>query len=390
PADQNPADYQEIASVGRKGVKVLISDSTNAVEPGHTVTEQVIAENLDKIIREATGRLIITSFASLIGRLQQIMDSAIKANRKIFLSGRSMEQNVKIAQNLGYIKVPRGVIGDIRKMSKCPDEQLILLTTGSQGEDMSALARMATGNHAKVTIKPGDTVVLSSNPIIGNGPAVVKVLNGLARLGAKIITNKNIDIHTSGHAKQEDLKLMIKLIKPEYLIPCHGDYYMRFAHQEVAECVGIPKKNVFLVDNGGVIEGDEQGHFKVTNEKIPAEYVMVEGRERSEVGSHILMDRQLMAENGAVSVVFYADKANYKLKSKPTVESRGFVYMDMSSKVIDEIVDASDKAFRHFVDTHQGNVKKKELVEYIQHNVDRLMVRMLDKRPSIIPVIVLN
>lgn len=390
PADQRPADLQEIALVGKQGVAVLISDSTNSLEPGHTTSEKVIAANLDEIIRQAKGRLIITSFSSLIGRLQQIMDSSIKYKRRIFLTGRSMEANIRIAQQLGYVKVPKGVIGDIRKLNQSRDDQTIILTTGSQGEDVSALARMATDNHAKVKLQPGDTVVLSASPIPGNETSVTKVINGLCRLGAKVVTNKEINIHTSGHAKQEDLKLMLKLLNPKYLIPEHGDLYMRTAHKEIGIEFGIPAANIFLMDNGDVAEGDNNLAYAHTKEKVPAGYVMVEGPERSEVGNHILTDRQLMSENGAIAVVFHADKSNYALKNKPTIESRGFVYTDLSNKVADELMAAGKTAFEQFVQSHKGNVHKEELEDFIQHSLDRLMVRRLDKRPLILPVIVFN
>jgi ribonuclease J len=389
PADKNPADFQEIAKVGALGVDILVSDSTNAIEPGHTTTEKVIADNLDKIIGEAEGRLIVTSFSSLIGRIQQIMESAIRHKRKIFLTGRSMETNIKIAQNLKYITIPRGVIGDVRKMGKIKDSECIILTTGSQGEDMAALARMANHTHTKVKIKPGDTVVLSSSPIIGNETSVVKLVNKLCRSGADVITNKEINIHTSGHAKQEDLKLMIKLIKPKYLIPAHGEYYMRSAHRNVAMAVGMPKNNVFLMDNGEVLEHTRQT-TKKTAERVPNAYVMVEGREQSEVTEHVVLDRQLMAENGTVVLAFHTEKGKLKLKKKPSIASRGFVYSNLNPKMIEEITSAAQASFEQFVQNNSKNVQKRDLVLHIQQHVDRLLVRMLDKRPLVIPVILDN
>lgn len=386
PADQRPADFQEIAAVGKKGVVLLVSDSTNSLEPGHTVSEKHVAQNLDDLIREAKGRLIVTSFSSLIGRLQQVMDSAMKYKRRIFLTGRSMEANIRIAQNLGYIRVPKGLIGDVRKMGKIRDEEVIILTTGSQGEDVSGLARMANDVHAKVKIQPGDTVVLSASPIIGNEPAVMKVINGLCRLGAKVVTNRDIDIHTSGHAKQEDLKLMIKLLKPKYLIPAHGDLYMRMAHRDLAMEVGMPEKNVFLMDNGDVAEGEPSLNFAKTKDKAPANHIMVEGPERSEVGEHILCDRHLMSENGVVTIVFHATPS-YELKGKPTLETRGFIYMDFSKKVLEEVLATATQSFNTYVNANTGRVNKQALVDTIQSAVDRLLVRMIDKRPLILPVV---
>ena len=250
---------------------------------------------------------------------------------------------------------------------------------------MAGLARMAMATHSKVTIKKGDTVVFSSNPIIGNAPAVVKVLNGLARLGAKIITNKEINVHTSGHAKQEDLKLMLKLIKPKYLIPEHGDYYMRLAHRDVAMSVGFPEKNVLLLDNGVVAQLDTAGHCAPTGEKVPADYIMVEGGERSMVGGHVLMDRQLMAENGAVVLLLKVDLKNKKLLGKPKAISRGFIYLSSSQDILNKVGEETIKAFELFVQS-RDTIKPDELSEHIQQHVDRILTRLVDKRPLIVPV----
>jgi ribonuclease J len=387
PADQHPADYQEIATVGKKGIMVLISDSTNALEPGHTTTEKLIAENLDEIIRGAKGRLVVTSFSSLIGRLQQIIDSAVQSRRKIYLTGRSMLANIRIAQELGYIKVPKGILGDVRKMGKnVKDSECMILTTGSQGEDLSALARMAMGTHATIKIGRNDTVVLSSSPIIGNETSVVKLLNGLARRGAKIITNRETDVHTSGHAKQEDIKLMIKLIKPKFLIPVHGDYYMRLGHKEVAMSVGMKSEQVLLLDNGEVALLTPKGTCTPTGEKVPAKYIMVEGNERSLVEGHCLMDRQLMAENGAIVVLYKADIKKGKLLAPPRLVTRGFVYMNCSQDVIKKLTEAAQAGFEQYFNTHKKNVKPEEFLQYIQQHLDVKLNRIVDKRPLIVPI----
>lgn len=388
PSGQPPSNLQTISQIGDKGVVALISDSTNALEPGFTTTEKVIAENLEKIIEETTDRLIITSFSSLIGRLQNIIDSALKLDRKIFLTGRSIENNIAIAKQLGYIKLPDGLIQDVRKMNKYDDKHVLILTTGSQGEDMSALARMASNRHAHVKIKKGDTVVVSASPIIGNEIAIFKVINGLCRLGAKIITNKDLGIHTSGHGKQEDLKLMIRLMKPRYLIPEHGDFYMRTAHKELGMQSSIQEENILILDNGVVTEVRKNGEAVKTKEKVPAGYVMVEGPERSEVASHILMDRQLMAENGAVVVLFPVHPRSFKLKGRPMVESRGFVYFDLKNKVEDEIKKTGERAFVQFLKANPHKIHEDALLVYLAQTIDRALVKMLDKKPLVLPVLV--
>lgn len=388
PHDQKPADLNAIKAVGKKGVLALISDSTNALEPGHTTSEKVIAATLDRIIGNTKGRLIVASFSSLIGRLQQIMDSAVRHNRKIFISGRSMITNVRIAQELGYIKVPKGVIIDIRKMKKYKDSQIIALTTGSQGENFAALARIATDDHAHVRIKKDDTVVLSSSPIIGNETAIVKVINLLCKRGAKIITSKDLAVHTSGHAKQEELKMMINMIRPKYFIPEHGDFYMRSRHAELAQSCGISESRILLLDNGDVAEITAPGQMKKAKEKVPVGHVMVEGPERSEVGNDVLMDRQLMAENGVLMVVFKVNKRSKQLIGKPRVESEGFVYADSSAQVLNEIKSAAEKSYKAYLDTHKSRASEKGLVEFVRQNLDRLLVRMLDKRPLVIPILI--
>lgn len=385
--DQKPIDLRAIGAIGKKGVLALISDSTNALEPGHTVSEKVVGENLENIIKNTKGRLVVASFSSLIGRLQNIMDAAQKCNRKIFISGRSMITNVKIAQQLGYIQVPKGLIIDIRKMKKYKDSEIIALTTGSQGEDFAALARIATNDHAHVRIRKGDTIVISASPIIGNEAAIIKVINRLAKKGARIITNKQMPIHTSGHAKQDELMEMINLIKPKYLIPEHGDFYMRSTHAQLGVKCGVPKNHIFLIDNGGVIEVDQTRTMTKSKEKVPVGHVMVEGPERSEVGAHVLMDRQLMAENGVLVVTLRMKRQNKQLIGKPRVESRGFVYADSSAQVLNEIVNGTKTAYDSFRKGNPKRFKEEELVRFIQQSLDRMLVRMLDKRPLVLPTI---
>jgi len=313
----------------------------------------------------------------------------VQSRRKIYLTGRSMLANINIAQELGYIKVPKGILGDVRKMGKnVKDSECMILTTGSQGEDLSALARMAMGTHATIKIGPNDTVVLSSSPIIGNEMSVVKLLNGLARRGANIITNREIDVHTSGHAKQEDLKLMIKLINPKFLIPAHGDYYMRLGHKEVAMSVGMKADNVLLLDNGEVSMLDTQGKLAITKEKVPANYIMVEGNERSLVEGHCLMDRQLMAENGVIVVLYKADIKNGKLLAPPKLVTRGFVYMNCSQDVIQKLTEAAKLGFEQYFNTNKKVVKPDEFLIYIQQHLDVKLNRIVDKRPLIVPIFV--
>lgn len=386
PVFQEPADYAKIASLSGQGVAALFSDSTNALKPGNTMSEKKIGENIDEIIRKADGRIIIAAFASLIGRLQQIVNSAHYYGRKVFISGRSMADNISIAQELQYIKAPPGLLHPINKIGKTKDEHVLIITTGAQGEAMSALTRMALGDHQHISLKKGDTIVLSSSPIPGNERSIYTVINNLVRLGAKVIFNQVMDVHTSGHAQREDLKLMINLVKPKYLVPVHGELYMRHAHAEIGHEMNMDAAHTILIENGDVLEV-VKGEARKTGEKVSANYIMIDGKGVGDVGAQIIMDRQVMAENGMLVVLFTVDEKTKKLVREPEVISRGFVYMKESEEIVRETVSVSKKAYDEAV-TRMPQWKRGDIKAFIRGSLDRFSHRRIERNPLILPIIV--
>lgn len=386
PVFQQPADYAKIASLGSQNVVALFSDSTNALKPGYTMSEKKIGETLDDIIKNARGRIIIAAFASLIGRIQQIINSAAFYGRKVFLSGRSMADNVSIAQHLQFIKAQPGLLHPINKIGKTKDEHTLILTTGAQGEAMSALTRMALGDHAQISIKRGDTIVLSSSPIPGNERSIYTVINNLVRLGARVIFNQVMDVHTSGHAQREDLKLMINLVKPKCLVPIHGELFMRQAHAEIGRELGIAERNTLVLENGDVM-AISRGEAHKTHERVSANYIMIDGKGVGDVGAQIIMDRQIMAENGVLVVLFTADVKTRKLIRDPEVISRGFIYMKESQEIVNETIGVSKKAYHEALE-RMPRGRRGEIKAFIRGVLDRFSHRKIERHPLILPIIV--
>lgn len=386
PVFQKPAEYAKIAALGSQNVVALFSDSTNALKPGYTMSERKIGETLDKIIKTARGRIIIAAFASLIGRIQQIINSAAFYGRKVFLSGRSMVDNISIAQHLAFIKAPPGLLHPINKIGKTKDEHVLILTTGAQGEAMSALTRMALGDHSQISIQRGDTVVLSSSPIPGNERSIYTVINNLVRLGAHVIFNQVMDVHTSGHAQREDLKLMINLVRPKYLVPIHGELFMRQAHAEIGRELGMSERNTVILENGDVLE-ISKGEAHKSHERASANYIMIDGKGVGDVGAQIIMDRQIMAENGVLVALFTVDAKTKKLVRDPEVISRGFIYMKESQEILNETVAVAKKAYLEAL-TRMPQGKRGEIKSFIRGCLDRFSHRKIERHPLILPVIV--
>jgi ribonuclease J len=383
---QEPADFARISSLSAQDIGALFIDSTNALKPGYTISEKKVGESLGQIIKNNEGRILIASFSSQIGRIQQIIDYAKKYNRTIFLSGRSLIDNIAMAQKLGILNVPNGLIHDIRKVSKIPQEHALILTTGSQGEDVSALTRMASEEHPAVKIKKGDLVVLSSSPIPGNERAVTKVTNNLARLGARIINNQIMDVHASGHAAQEDLKLMMMLVKARCIVPVHGEYYMRYGNKEIALSIGYEEDKTIIVENGDVMEM-EQNVLRPTKEKVECNYVMVDGLGVGDVGAQIIMDRQTLAENGVLIVMVPVDEKTKKLKGDVDVISRGFIFMKQSEELIKAIGDLAGESYKKILEKRQ-DPKRAEVKKYLRETIDKFVHQKIERHPLIIPIII--
>ena len=333
-------DLQRIGEIGKKGVLALMCDSTNAERPGYTMSESSVGKTFDTIFADnARQRIIVATFASNVDRVQQIINSAAKYGRKIVVEGRSMVNIITVATELGYIKMADNMLIDIEQMKNYTDDQLVLITTGSQGESMAALPRMAASIHKKVTIKPGDVVILSSTPIPGNEKAVSKVINELSMKGAKVIYQ---DTHVSGHACQEEIKLIYSLIKPQYAVPVHGEYKHLIRHAELAQSLGISKENVFVLSSGKVLTLSAE-KAAITGE-VPAQGILVDGLGVGDVGNIVLRDRQLLSENGLIIVVISLEKYTNQILSGPDIVSRGFVYVRESENLMEEARIVVEKA----------------------------------------------
>jgi ribonuclease J len=334
PVDGKIIDIHKFAELGDQGVLVLLSDSTNAERPGYTKSELTVSEALDEMFAEAKGRIILTTFASNVSRLQQAINAGCKYGRKVAVLGRSMVNVVTKAIELGYMVIPEGVLIDIDEINRYPANRILILTTGSQGEPMAALSRLANGSHRNVELNPGDTVVISATPIPGNERSVGRIIDGLLRLGVEVIYEKSSGIHVSGHASQEELKLILNLVRPKYLIPVHGEFRMLKNHGKLAEGVGIPWENIFFGENGHVFEFTaETGRFAG---KVPAGQVFVDGSGIGDVGNIVIRDRRQLSQEGVMIVVLALDKQRGCVVSGPDIVSRGFIYMRDSEELIRE------------------------------------------------------
>ena len=381
PVFGDPIDLQRFAEIGKKGVLALMCDSTNSERPGFTASEKTVGRALDSLFEDhENSRIIVATFASNVDRVQQIINTAHKCGRKVVVEGRSMVSIIDIAQKLECIKIPENTLVDIDNIKNYPENKTVIITTGSQGESMAALSRMANGQHKKITIGAGDTVIFSSHPIPGNEKAVTNIINELQMKGADVIFQ---DVHVSGHACQEDIKLIYTLVKPKYAIPVHGEYRHLIAQSNIARDLGIAKENIFILHSGDVLEVSEE-EAKVKG-KVPVGAILVDGLGVGDVGNVVLRDRQHLAEDGIVIVVFGIDQESGQLTSGPNIVSRGFVYVRESDKLIDdatdlaydELIEALDKGVRDW--NKLKNIVKDALSDYIWKKTKR--------RPMIMPII---
>lgn len=386
PMNEPPADFQRLAELGDEGVLAIIADSTNATKPGNALSEKAISETLYNLMRDAKGRLVVSTFSSLLNRLAQVIEHAKVLNRKVFVSGRSMEENIEIAQNLGYIQVPRGLIRKVGPgMEKIPDREVIILTTGSQGEERASLARMGLGTHQHVRVKKGDTVILSSNPILGNERAVAKVVNNLHLLGAKVFTNQELALHTTGHGYQNDILLMHRLVRAKHVIPEHGEPYMRSAHGDLARSIGYADNQIHLLTNGEILEFDDDGSARRSKQKFPANDIIIDGRGAGGEGERILDDRRMMSNAGIfiATIKVYAD--SMRLVSDPLLLSRGFIYGSEQLEINKQATQVIRKAYEEALARGEksiGNLKRE-----VTSALWRFFSKKLDREPMIMPII---
>ena len=390
PVIGEPADLSRLAELGRKGVLLLLSDSTYVELPGYTPSEQVVSEALDHIMMGASGRVIITTFSSLISRIQQVVDVAAKHNRRVFITGRSMEQIVPLAVETGYLTIPSGIRCGFNEFKRLPHNRVVILTTGSQGEPTSALVRMANRDHAQVQIIPGDTVVMSATPIPGNEALVSKTIDSLFRQGANVIYEKLSQVHVHGHGSQEELKLLLSLVKPKFFVPIHGEYRHLSLHARLAQSLGMPEDNTFVLEDGDILElGQESG--KVTG-KIPVGNVYVNGLISGEVDSVVLRDRKLLSRDGIVMVILVVDARKGGLIGRPRIVTRGSIDTWEGGALMKKSQDVVMAALNHdrknlfgpgtLAARQRGNLEDKG-----RNSLREFLYKETHRRPTIVPVI---
>lgn len=385
PVNNQYADLHRMAAIGGKGVLALLSDSTNAERPGFTGSESSVGVELEEVFHRAEQRVVVATFASNIHRIQQVIDAAEKTRRKVTVIGRSMVNVVSIASELGYLRIPDGMLIEPEEVNKLAGNRVVILSTGSQGEPMSALTRMARATHRKVEILPGDTVIIAATPIPGNEKYVGRTVNELYRLGANVIYGPGSisGVHVSGHGSQEDLKLMLNLIKPKYFIPIHGEYRMLKQHASLAESVGIPKENIFIVDNGDTVEVENGLARK--GPKVQAGNILIDGLGVGDVGNIVLRDRKLLSQDGILMVVVTLSKQEGVILSGPDIISRGFVYVRESEGLLDEankiVINTLNKLMSENVNEWSS------LKTHVKEALGRFLYEQTRRRPMILPII---
>ena len=381
PVFGEPADLQRFAELGKKGVLALMCDSTNAIRPGFTMSERTVGKTFDSIFAEhKNNRIIVATFASNVDRVQQIINTAYHYGRKVVVEGRSMVNVIGTASELGYINIPENTLIDIEHLKNYKKEDTVLITTGSQGESLAALSRMAADLHKKVSIMPGDVVILSSTPIPGNEKAVARVINELSMKGAEVI---NQDTHVSGHACQEEIKLMYSLVRPKFSIPVHGEYRHLMAQRNLAISMGIPKENVILMRSGDVIEIGDEG-YRVADH-VQAGGILVDGLGIGDVGNIVLRDRQNLAQNGIIIVVLTLEKYSNQLLAGPDIVSRGFVYVRESEDLMEEAQRIVDEAVQGCLEKHVSDWGK--IKNIIRDSLSDFLWKKMMRNPMILPII---
>ncbi len=384
PIDGGMIDISRFSELGKEGVLCMMADSTNAERPGYTESERKVGDSFELLFRKAQKRrIIVATFASNIHRVQQIINVAERFGRKVALSGRSLENVVAISSELGYLKVPDGILIKLDMINRYTDDQVVLITTGSQGEPMSALTRMALSDHRKVAIGPNDYVIISATPIPGNEKTVGRVVNELMKLGAEVVYEKMYDVHVSGHACREELKLMLSIVKPKYFIPVHGEQKHIQKHAELAISIGIDKKNIILADNGTQVELCDDYIKTVAN--VPAGKIFVDGSGVGDVGSVVLRDRKHLAQDGIIIVVATLDGVTGELVSGPDVVSRGFVFVKEAEELID---DARNTAYETLMRCYDKNIRDWGAIKgRIRDDISRLMYERTKRSPMILPIL---
>ena len=380
PVDGLPTDLAQIASYAEKGVLLLLSDSTYAEVPGYTPSEQVVGDALDRAISEAPGRVLVATFASLISRIQQVIDAAAKHDRKVCVVGRSMVENVKMSVQMGYLNAPPGVLLPLGETRNLPSEELVLVTTGSQGEPTSALVRIANRDHRDIKIKSGDTVIISATPIPGNETVITRTIDNLFRQGAQVLYDKVALVHVHGHAAQEELKTMLNLVKPKFFVPVHGEFHHLVAHASLAKSMGVEESNIFILEDGDVLEIDEDKGEVVGS--APSGHVYVDGRNMLSEGSRVIRDRRSLSRDGVVVVALALDKHTLMPVRPPEIVSKGF----MEGEEMEEVFSRVSESLAESLTNGSGPADWDEIDECVRRIVTKLLVKETGRSPIVTPV----
>ena len=384
PINEEVIDLGKFADIGRKGVLLAMSDSTNVERPGFTESEKTIGQKFMDVFKNCDSRIIVASFASNIHRLQQVIDAAVANKRKVAISGRSMINAIRVSLDLGYLNAPEGTIINVNEVKSLKDDEIVILTTGSQGEPMSALTRMANNDHMKIQIKPGDLVIISANPIPGNEITVSNVINTLYEKGARVLYDALTQVHVSGHARRDELKLMLSLLKPKFFIPVHGEYRHLVQHANLANELGMPMENTMIGNNGDVIELTSKSMVK--NGTVTSGNILVDGLGVGDVGNIVLRDRKLLSENGLIIVVLSTERGRGRVLAGPEIVSRGFVYVRENIDLIEESKTVVRKALEKCEDT---NVKEWNNIKMIiKDSLSSFIYDKIKRSPMILPIIV--
>lgn len=385
PIEGKPIDLQRFAEIGKRGVLLFLCESTNVESKGYTLSEKTVGDILERIFEESPKqRLMIATFSSNIHRIQQIINSAFKHRRKVVIAGRSMISAVRTAAELGYLNIPSNILIETAQIKNYPPERLVIITTGSQGEEMSALARMVSHDHKQIEVLPGDKIIISASSIPGNEKAISKVIDGLLKLGAEVVYEKLMEVHVSGHAKQEEIKLLHVLLKPKYLMPVHGEYRHLKKHKDLAVSLGMDKRNVFLMNIGDVLEIDKKDAR--INGIVPAGQVLVDGLGIGDVGNVVLRDRKILAEDGLMIVILGVQRDTGLIVTGPDVITRGFVYVKES----EYLISGAKRAVAQALDNVDGNIREQWLMvkALIRDTLNRYLWQNTKRRPMILPILV--
>jgi len=386
PVNELPTDFEKLKEIGKRKILLLLSDSTSAEEPGHSLSEAQIYKNLEEVIQQAKGRVIASTFASLLNRIQQIITISEKVQRKVLIEGHSMKVNVELAKALKYLKIKKGTLISPKDLETYSDWQITILCTGAQGEPDAVLMRIANKEHKYIKLKKGDTVIFSSSVIPGNERTVQMVKDEILRQGAKVFHYKMMDIHAGGHAREEELKEMIKIMNPKFFFPIHGQYSMLCAHRDIAIEAGIPEENIILAENGQVI-CVTQNEWWIEKKRVPANYIMVDGLGVGDVGEVVLRDRKILSKDGIFVIIVTIDKETGKVKTSPDIISRGFIYLRESKELLKEVRKKTIGIVNHAVGKRKI-VNTAYIKNELRNQLGEFLFQKTQRRPMVLPVVI--